>query len=252
MPLLVTDAVVLHSFPYMETSRILRLATREAGVQSVLARGARRSQRRYGSSLDLFAFGVAQIHTKPGRDLNTLTGFDVTRSSPGIAEDLGRFTAASALAELHMRFVSEDASPALYEALTGALESVATAEPPLVRAAALGGAWRLVGELGFSPALDVCSSCHAELPADADVLFSHPAGGALCSLCARTVPGSRSLPVAARDAVRAWLAGNPVTLASVGEGRAHQRLLREFLREHLHDGRPLRAYDVWERGWLEA
>ena len=32
--------------------------------------------------------------------------------------------------------------------------------------------------------------------------------------------------------------------------RAHQRLLREFLSEHLTDGRPLRAYEVWERsGW---
>jgi DNA repair protein RecO (recombination protein O) len=29
--------------------------------------------------------------------------------------------------------------------------------------------------------------------------------------------------------------------------RAHQRLLREFLREHLADDRPLRAFDVWER-----
>ena len=35
--------------------------------------------------------------------------------------------------------------------------------------------------------------------------------------------------------------------------RAHQRLLREFLSEHLADGRPLRAYDVWERnGWSAA
>jgi len=46
MTLLVTDAIVLHSFDYLESSRILRLLTREAGVRSVLARGARRSQRR--------------------------------------------------------------------------------------------------------------------------------------------------------------------------------------------------------------
>jgi DNA repair protein RecO (recombination protein O) len=30
------------------------------------------------------------------------------------------------------------------------------------------------------------------------------------------------------------------------EARAHQRLLREFLREHLTDGRPLRAFEAWE------
>ena len=47
MPLVETDAIVLHVFDYSETSRILRLATRDAGLQSVLARGARRSKSRW-------------------------------------------------------------------------------------------------------------------------------------------------------------------------------------------------------------
>ena len=37
--------------------------------------------------------------------------------------------------------------------------------------------------------------------------------------------------------------------------RAHQRLLREFLSQHLAEGRSLRAYEVWERnswGAVEA
>jgi recombinational DNA repair protein (RecF pathway) len=34
-----TDAIVLHVQDYLESSRIVRLATRELGVQSVLARG---------------------------------------------------------------------------------------------------------------------------------------------------------------------------------------------------------------------
>jgi hypothetical protein len=44
----------------------------------------------------------------------------------------------------------------------------------------------------------------------------------------------------------AWLAGEPTLGLAPGERRAHQRLLREFLREHLADGRTLRAFDVWE------
>ena len=58
MSLLTTDAVVLHSFDYLETSRIFRFATRDAGVISVLARGARTSKRRFGTALDLFASGI--------------------------------------------------------------------------------------------------------------------------------------------------------------------------------------------------
>jgi DNA repair protein RecO (recombination protein O) len=52
--------------------------------------------------------------------------------------------------------------------------------------------------------------------------------------------------------VSAWLDGSPVPPLDPGEGRAHQRLLREFVRHHLEDGRPLRAFAVWEHGgWSE-
>ncbi|HEX5831959.1 MAG TPA: recombination protein O N-terminal domain-containing protein, partial [Gemmatimonadaceae bacterium] len=64
MPLVATEAVVLHVLDYLESSRILRLATREAGVVSVLAKGARRARSRVGSAVDLFAGGVAQLYLK--------------------------------------------------------------------------------------------------------------------------------------------------------------------------------------------
>jgi len=253
MPLVVTDAVVLHAFDYSETSRILRLATRDAGVQSVLARGARRSQRRFGSALDLFAEGSAQLYTKVGRDLNTLAAFDVTRARPALALDLERFAGASAVAELVLRFARDDVQPGLYQVLTDALDRLGDARPEQAREAALSGAWRLVAELGFAPTVDLCSACHADVPADAPAMFSHPAGGVLCVRCARSTPGSRTVPPAARDALRRWLGGDRAELGGAAEGRAHQRLLREFLREHLADGRALRAFELWERGrWSGA
>jgi DNA repair protein RecO (recombination protein O) len=246
MALLVTDAVVLHAFDYLESSRILRLATREAGVVSVLAKGVRRSRSRFGSALDLFAQGSAQMYVKPGRDLHTLSGFDVVRARPGIGADLGRFTGAAAIAELVLRFASEEGSPALYDAVVAVLDAVATAPAARAREAALAGAWRLVTELGFAPSLDACSRCHAPVEHSGPVMFSHPAGGLVCIRCARLEPAGRVLPEGARDALAAWLGGRETSGVDDATGRAHQRLLREFLREHLADGRPLRAFEVWE------
>lgn len=253
MPLLVTDALVLHSFDYLESSRILRLATRELGVQSVLARGARRSQRRYGSALDLFAEGSAELHVKVGRDMHTLAGFDVTRGRPALAAELDRFTAASAVAELALRFTQHDPHPALYDTIVHALDDIERAATGTAAAAALGAAWQIVAELGFTPALDRCSVCHEGLDADATALFSHPAGGVVCDRCARMSPGSRTVPPAARAALLAWTRGERSEAVDPLAVRAHQRLLREFLREHLTDGRPLRAFELWERErWSEA
>jgi DNA repair protein RecO (recombination protein O) len=247
MTVLVTDAVVLHIFDYLETSRIVRLATREMGVQSALARGARRSRSRYGSALDLFASGVAELSTKPGRELHTLSSFDVVRARPRLAEDLGRFTGASALAELALRFSGEDTHPELFDTFVEALDALDVAESGTTVDVSLRSAWRIVGELGFGPSLDRCSSCESVVPGDQPASFSHRAGGVICAACARLEPVSRSLPPDARGVLAGWLEGEHGVPLDPGQRRAHQRLLREFLREHLAEGRPLRAFDVWER-----
>jgi DNA repair protein RecO (recombination protein O) len=260
MTAVVTPAVVLHAFDYMESSRIVRLFTRDAGVQSALARGARSSRKRFGGggALDLFVEGEAHFHVKPGRELHTLVGLDVTRSRPGLALEIGRFTAASALSELILRFARDDAQPALYDAFLAALDRLAAAPAGRSREAGLAGAWRLVAELGFAPSLDACGSCHEAIPADEPAAFSHPAGGVLCATCARLGGATRRLPPEARAALRRWTAEGEGAAASgelgaggappldEGAGRAHQRLLREFLREHLTDGRQMRAMEVWE------
>jgi DNA repair protein RecO (recombination protein O) len=247
MPLVATDALVLHVFDYLETSRILRLATREFGVQSVLARGARKSSSRFGSALDLFAEGVAQLDLRPGRDLQTLTGFEVTLVRPGLAADLPRFTAAAAISECVQRVVTEDHAPAAFEITRSALDTLAQVPDDGVLGTAVGALWRLVAELGFAPELEACAACHAAMAPDGPAPFSHSAGGVLCARCATRAPGARQLPAAARHALVDWLAGGAPTL-SHGEGRAHQRLLREFLGEHLTDARSLKAYAVWEGG----
>lgn len=253
MPPLATDAIVLHAFPYSETSRILRLATRDAGVQSVLARGARRGKGRFSAALDLFAQGTAQLYMKEGRDLQTLAAFDVTIARSALAADLSRFTAASATAELMLRFGTANEAPdTLFDTLTAALDRIAAAPPLRADEAGLAGAWHLVAELGFAPSMHSCALCHAPVTDPGGLPFSSVAGGVLCASCASRQAGARVLPAAARACIAAWSTGVLAESPGPLEIRAHQRLLREFLQEHLLDGRPLRAFTVWEHGGWSA
>ncbi len=253
MALVVTDAILLHSFEYLESSLIVRLLTRDAGVQSALARGARKSRARHGSALDLFAQGAAQLHTKPQRELHTLSGFDISKSRPELAHDIGRFTAASAVAELALRFSGEDSGPVLFDTVDDSLDRIARASHTQTVAVGLASCWRIIAALGFSPALENCAVCHAEIAADEETAFSHVAGGVLCSRCATLTPAVRRLPSSARAAIMTWLGDGDRSGLTQVEGRAHQRLVREFVTEHLHDGRPLRAFPVWEEErWTAA
>lgn len=246
MTLVATDAIVLHVQDYLESSRIVRLATREHGVQSVLARGSRRPRSRFGSSLDLFASGVAHFTLKPGRELSNLSGFDLTRSRLSLAADLDRFTSASALAELAIRFAHADPHDDALEVLGRSLDEIAGAPEGLSTDYALAAAWRYVSALGFRPTMDQCCSCGALLPVDRPAPFSHHGGGVVCERCIRGLSVGRKLPADARAAVAAWLALEQGPALSDLARRAHLRLLREFLHHHLGDGRALRALDGWE------
>jgi DNA repair protein RecO (recombination protein O) len=246
MTLVSTDAIVLHVQDYLESSRIVRLVTREHGVQSVLARGARRPRSKFGSSLDLFASGVAQFTLKPGRELSNLSGFDLTRSRMALAADLDRFAGASALAELAMRFAHADPHDDALDVLGRSLDEIAAAPPGLSTDYGLAAAWRYVAALGFAPTLDHCCSCGTPLPENRPAPFSHHGGGVVCDRCKRTVSVGRDHPAEARAAGTSWLAREQGNSLSDHEKRAHLRLLREFLHHHMGDGRALRALDGWE------
>lgn len=241
-----TAAIVLHSFEYRETSRIVRLATRDSGVISVIARGARRPKSRFGQGLDLFTSGAAQVVMHPSRDLHTLTAFDATRGRPALAGSLRRFGAASALGELCLRFGTE-AGEGVHDALLRGLEALEVAVDDDVPAAALSAGWRIVAELGFAPELESCALCQRAIAPEEEVRFAHRAGGSVCASCRALVPGARALPASARATLVSWLSDEDAAIADSQTARAHQRLLREFLEEHLADGRAMRAFQAWEK-----
>ena len=252
MRLVQTDALVLHAFDYRETSRIVRLSTREHGVVSAVARGARKSSARFGDGMDLFTSGIAQLAMHPTRDLHALNAFDTTRVRAELASGIARFMAAAAMAEVALRFAREEDSGQVHALLTDRLDQLCGAQMEVAPWIALQGVWQVVAALGFAPELGQCASCHRELAPDQSVPFHHRAGGSLCDSCARTHPGGRVLPSDARAALGALLdgrtaAGNGVGARTAVTLRAHQRLLREFLEEHVGDGRPLRAFAAWEQ-----
>ncbi|HEX8395689.1 MAG TPA: DNA repair protein RecO [Longimicrobium sp.] len=242
MPLVSTRALVLQSFPYSETSKILRLYTWEHGLLSVMAKGALRPRSRYGGVLEPFTEGQAAFYLKPGRDLHTLSGFDLVRSRQALGRSLVGFAGASLLAEMVLRVGAEEAQPALYAALAGAWDAIAgAADGAEALAASLAGAWTLIGLMGFAPQLDECVVCGAEVqPAD-PVRFDAVAGGVACTRCR---PAGRVLEPESRSELRVLLAGE-VPAGGVGRPGTHRALLRAFLDAQVAHDKPFRALDLF-------
>ena len=130
MPLVSTPAVVLRTYRYSETSKIVRLATRDYGVQSAIAKGVLRPRSPFGAALETLSEGVAQLYHKETRELQTLAAFDVIQLRRDLAGDLGRFAGAAALSEVMLKMAPPAPLPAAYEAFTLALDALVRATPP--------------------------------------------------------------------------------------------------------------------------
>src|SRR5207247_11295461 len=97
MSLVTTPAVVLQTYRYSETSKVVRLATRELGVQSAIAKGALRPKSRFGAGLELLSEGTAQLYFRETRALHTLAAFDLANLRRDLAAELGRSRGATRL-----------------------------------------------------------------------------------------------------------------------------------------------------------
>lgn len=234
MSVVSTEAIVLQSFPYGETSRIVRLLTRSAGVHSAIAKGALRPRSRY-AVLEPFAQGEVVLHVKPTRELQTLGSFDLSRNREQLGRDLLRFGGASLLAELVLRTASEETQEGLFDAVANGLDRLlSTAD---VEVTVLAVVWHAIALLGFAPELSACIVCGTPLDRHTDACFDYTAGGLRCDDCAAGLPGRR-LPGHARAALDAFSRGEPVAVP-VTEG--HWRLLSRYLEHHLLEGAPLRS-----------
>src|SRR5512143_3373997 len=124
MPLVSTPAIVLSAMRYGETSKIVRLATRDHGVQSAIAKGALRPRSRFGAALQVLSTGQAQLLLSERKDLHTLTAFDLTSLPVTITRDVSRYATATVLAEVMLRFAPAEPHPESYDVLVGALAAL--------------------------------------------------------------------------------------------------------------------------------
>jgi DNA repair protein RecO (recombination protein O) len=237
MPLLTAECIVLQAFPYSETSKILRLFTRDHGVISAIARGALRPKSQYGGMLEPFTEGIAHVYVKHGRELQNLSGFELTRSRQALGRDLLRFGGASLLAEIVLRTASEEPEPGLYDPFCAALHNVEIATADELESVLLAEIWSLVGRLGFAPSLESCVHCSRTLEADEDATFDYAAGGVRCRVCSAVLAG-RSLPAQARKDLMQLSSGSAIPLDRTA---AHWALLGKFLAHHVMEGTQLRS-----------
>jgi DNA repair protein RecO (recombination protein O) len=193
-----TPALLAQNVEFGDLDRICTLITRDKGKLSALAKGARRSRKRYGGALSLFVIGEAVLRPTRRGELLSLERFDCQEDlAATVGSDIIKMAHGSYMLELARELLPPaQPDPQLFELLCQALRTLSRqdASPSLLRAFEL----QALSCAGVDPSLKHCVACGAE-PAGDGLAFYPARGGILCARCASTSgPGSSAARAGAK------------------------------------------------------
>lgn len=238
-----TEAIVLRSLDYGETSQIVTLFTREKGKLGVMAKGARRTKSSFGATLQPMAYTQVVFYYKPTRTLQTLSESSHVESFHRLRRSLKTITVGFRIVELVDALMEEeDPHPDVFHLIVRALRRLNATDERV------GNLWpfvqlRLAGSLGMSPSVE---RDNVEAVTGEEGLFSLADGGVYPSGAAPEVPRRAS-----RAALRAYAICARADLETVMRlemsppvRREVEGLVRDFLRYHFEESYPDRSQSV--------
>jgi DNA repair protein RecO (recombination protein O) len=218
-----TEAIILRSLDYGESDRIITFYTSNFGKIKGIAKGAKRSKKRFANVLELFVRLQLLFSRRRYDGLALIEEGTVIDHYPQIRNDLHKTLFASYMMDVTDQFTVEHKENAeLYCMLQGFLKLVTfrDASEDLVRFFEM----RLLKLAGYEPVLDRCMVCKMPVENGESYHFSTRDGGLKCGCCSQQ--GYDSIFVSA-GTVRSLLLGKSME----NEKLLHLRLSEQSARE---------------------
>ena len=178
--ILKSEAIVVKSFDFRETSRIATFFTKDFGKLKGVLKGIRRDPKKFGSSVDRYTVNDIVYYHSRRTDLHLISHCDLKQFFFAVREDYKRSVAANYALELIDSIMpAEQPNIKVYDLLKDFLKSLETVKDinKLVHIFQI----KILLYSGFKPHLDSCVRCRRKIKKRAR--FSHKLGGLLCDLC---------------------------------------------------------------------
>ena len=192
MALYRTQGIVIGRRTIGESDRLMDFYTRDHGRVRGVAKSARRTRSRFGSSLELFTLGELIFFDTGRSELVRVDHFDIVHPFVRVREHLERLGQGAWVVECLTRLTPDrDSQPALFGLTLRSLRALDGGARPQRVASCF--ALRAVDLLGHRPRIDRCVECGRPYPF-LDAGLDMTAGGLLCSRCGT---GADVLPISA-------------------------------------------------------
>lgn len=181
----VTRALLVRRVDYGESDLVLTLFTEELGKVSALARGARKSMRRFGGALEPMHTLLVRLDERPSSELFTLGEAKIETARTRLCQSLERMEAAGrALGWVRRASPPRTAEPEVWrvlESLLARLDDASSSVAPQGELAQAG--LSLLSAFGWGLDLGRCVSCGKACPTEQSALIDVARGGLVCRDC---------------------------------------------------------------------
>ena len=179
MGVLMSEAVVLRTWPVQEADLIVSLFTRDYGRVRGVAKSALKSRKRFGGALEPMTVARAWFAERPRQELMRLDQLEIIHSPLALPVDAVRMTVLSFYAEaLDEALPEHDPQETVFRLAVSVLEQTTVEQPwmPLTYFQL----W-LTRLMGLLPDLGHCTACGEALHA-AEVSFNSYGDGLFCAV----------------------------------------------------------------------
>jgi DNA repair protein RecO (recombination protein O) len=191
MPAHKTEAIVLQSMDFGERDKLITLLTKRYGKLKGIAKGAKKSKKRFAGTLEIFSYVSLNFFEKENLGLARIEGVSLIEPFSKINESIEKVTYGSYFVELANEMVGErEENKAIFSLLLYFLRLLnrEKVNEDYVRIFEV----RLLTLLGYQPQLEKCLICETELGPDTVNWFSLKRGGVVCPKCHR---GIEDIPI---------------------------------------------------------
>ena len=181
----VTEALLLRRVEYGEADLVLTLLTQKLGKVSALARGARKSMKRFGGSLEPMHTLLLELDDRPGAELFTLLEAKLLVPRPRILGSLAAMEAAGkALSWARRAAPPRTPEAAPYAVLCTLLDRLAEAPSAQASGIALAEAGLcLLSAFGWGIDFERCVRCGRQALSTQSASVDAVRGGLICRSC---------------------------------------------------------------------
>ena len=181
-----TEAVVLHSIDFRDTSKIVTIYSRKFGKIKIVAKGVKNQKtNKFGSSLEPMTHSSIVIYKKDQKDLHLLSKSEVVSPLNRIQIDSEKMFTGLAIVELmNMVMHDEEENEKLFSMLLQSLNTIDTSEKNSSNVL-IAFFVKMFDQFGFGLTLDSCVSCNRKTAVNdyPSVILRMSDGKIICPHC---------------------------------------------------------------------